>query len=126
MVSYISINDAIAEIVDRVKLVEEINELSYLQQLQIEQFIYDIVDYCHREDFPRTLVLTVANLIATYYMEQENSVREAPLKALEENDTKFEFAVAEVDMTDLLSNQLLNKLRPKLNLYRKLVRNGKW
>lgn len=126
MVSYISIDEAIKVIIDKVQTIAETNELSDLQKLQIEQFVYDITDYCHRDDFPRTLVLTVANLIAIYYMEQGNTAREAPLKALEENDTKFEFAVAEVDMTDLLSNQLLDKLRPKLNLYRKLVHNGKW
>lgn len=124
MVTYISVETAIEQIVDKVKISADVEDIMPLQQLQIEQFVYDIVDYCHRDDFPTTLVLTVANLIAMHFIREPEHMGTGPLKALEENDTRFEFAVADADTTDLLSNQLFGKIRPKLNLYRKLVRNG--
>lgn len=124
MVTYISVETAIEQIVDKVKISADVEDIMPLQQLQIEQFVYDIIDYCHRDDFPTTLVLTVANLIAMHFITEPEHMGTGPLKALEENDTRFEFAVADADTTDLLSNQLFGKIRPKLNLYRKLVRNG--
>lgn len=124
MVTYISVETAIEQIVDKVKISADVEDIMPLQQLQIEQFVYDIVDYCHRDDFPTTLVLTVANLIAMHFITEPEHMGTGPLKALEENDTRFEFAVADADTTDLLSNQLFGKIRPKLILYRKLVRNG--
>ena len=124
MVTYISVETAIEQIVDKVKISADVEDIMPLQQLQIEQFVYDIVDYCHRDDFPTNLVLTVANLIAMHFITEPEHMGTGPLKALEENDTRFEFAVADADTTDLLSNQLFGKIRPKLNLYRKLVRNG--
>ena len=124
MVTYISVETAIEQIVDKVKISADVEDIMPLQQLHFEQFVYDIVDYCHRDDFPTTLVLTVANLIAMHFITEPEHMGTGPLKALEENDTRFEFAVADADTTDLLSNQLFGKIRPKLNLYRKLVRNG--
>ena len=124
MVTYISVETAIEQIVDKVKISADVEDIMPLQQLQIEQFVYDIVDYCHRDDFPTTLVRTVANLRARHFITEPEHMGTGPLKALEENDTRFEFAVADADTTDLLSNQLFGKIRPKLNLYRKLVRNG--
>lgn len=124
MVTYISVETAIEQIVDKVKISADVEDITPLQQLQIEQFVYDIVDYCHRDDFPTTLVLTVANLIAMHFITEPEQMGTGPLKALEENDTRFEFAVADTDTTDLLSNLLFSKIRPKLHLYRKLVHNG--
>jgi hypothetical protein len=124
LVTYISVETAIEQIVDKVKISADVEDITPLQQLQIEQFVYDIVDYCHRDDFPTTLVLTVANLIAMHFITEPEQMGTGPLKALEENDTRFEFAVADTDTTDLLSNQLFGKIRPKLHLYRKLVHNG--
>ncbi|EKU79156.1 hypothetical protein [Veillonella seminalis] len=124
LVTYISVETAIEQIINRLIVSADFDGVTPLQRLQIEQFVYDIVDYCHRDDFPTTLVLTVANLIAMHFITEPEHMGTGPLKALEENDTRFEFAVADADTTDLLSNQLFGKIRPKLNLYRKLVCNG--
>ena len=111
LVTYISVETAIEQIINRLIVSADFDGVTPLQRLQID-------------DFPTTLVLTVANLIAMHFITEPEHMGTGPLKALEENDTRFEFAVADADTADLLSNQLFGKIRPKLNLYRKLVRNG--
>lgn len=87
----------------------------------IEKFIADVLDYCHRDDFPKALVYSIVDLI-NKRTEDVLSAKKAPLKALQENDTRFEFAVKERNNVGISSDDDFATLRAKLNLYRKVVR----
>ena len=90
--------------------------------LYVTRFVNDVLDYCHREDFPETLTYTAAELLAKGADGSGDAGSGAPLKRLKQNDTEFEFAVAEVSDADTFYESCLARIRPKLNLYRKLVK----
>lgn len=90
-------------------------------EFAIDKLIIDILDYCHRDDFPKALVYSVADLV-NKRTEDITAAKKAPLKALQENDTRFEFAVKECSDAGLLSDEDFATLRPKMNLYRKVPR----
>lgn len=85
-----------------------------------EKFVLDVLDYCHRSDFPRTLVYTGAEL-AVKYITDMNKSENAPLKSLKENDVQFEWAVKEVSPIGCISEDDFATIRGKLNLYRKVM-----
>lgn len=107
---YLSPEDAKAEI------------LKYIRgeppEYLVDKFIIDVLDYCHRDDFPKALVYSVVEVINTGLQRKSD----APLKRLKQGDTEFEFAVAERDDMTLWYDVAFASLRPKLNLYRKVAR----
>lgn len=61
------------------------------------KFVGFVLDYCNREDFPKTLIYTATDYISQWLEDKANGGRQGALKSLEQNDTKFQFAVS--DMT---------------------------
>lgn len=91
-------------------------------QLEIfaEKFVLDTMDYCHRTNFPRTLVYTAAELAAKYIKDRYSDTH-GPLKSLKENDVEFTWAVTDISPIGCISEKDFESIRTKLNLYRKVV-----
>lgn len=96
--------------------------------------VLDILDYCHRDDFPDALVYSCVDLIlkrlsdAETVVEDENSdTTVLPLSKIKMDDTEFSFYTGAIksttapDNVGLLSDLDFDSIKPKLNLYRKLV-----
>ena len=93
-----------------------------------EKLVADILDYCHREDFPDTLVYTVVDLVMKRLADEsagEDSElgfsTPGPLSDIKMDDTEFRFAVNNVNATAVLSDLSFDAIKPKLNLYRRVV-----
>lgn len=121
--------EAVTTITEKVILLESSRELkSDLLAFYVEKLTGDILDYCHRtvEDFPDNLVYTVVDLIRKRLADEDSSSNDfagirGPLNKIKQDDTEFGFAVANVDATGCLSDLDFNSIKPKLNLYRKVV-----
>lgn len=94
----------------------------------IEKLVSDILDYCHREDFPDTLVYTVVDLVRKRLADESTAAEEelgftppGPLSDIKMDDTEFRFAVNNVDASAVLSDLSFDSIKAKLNLYRKVV-----
>lgn len=89
-----------------------------------EKLVLDILDYCHRDDFPQTLIYTMVPLILKEMQDKANAEENgtnAPISSIEMGDTTIDFAVNAVSTHGLLSDADFDSIKPKLNLYRKLV-----
>jgi hypothetical protein len=94
----------------------------------IEKLISDILDYCHRDDFPDALIYTVSDLVRKRLAEEsagEDSElgfsTPGPLSDIKMDDTEFRFAVNNVDASAVLNDLSFDSIKPKLNLYRRVV-----
>ena len=96
----------------------------------VEKLVGDILDYCHREDFPATLVYSVVDLVRKRLADEGDNADasnelglniRAPVSKVKMDDTEFTFAVGSVDAAGCLSDLDFSSLKPKLNLYRKVV-----
>lgn len=95
----------------------------------------DILDYCHRADFPEALIYTCVELILKRLADSElaagNTDEEGnvtlPLSEIKMDDTSFKFhtgalrATTAADNVGLLSDLDFDSIKPRLNLYRKPV-----
>lgn len=95
-------------------------------EFYIDKFIADVLDYCHIQHFPEPLIYSAVDLIkkrigdeAAAYSESAEST--APVKKIKQDDTEFEFAVNAVDLSGCLADLDFDALKPKLNLYRRLI-----
>lgn len=120
--------EAIQQITQKVLLLESQRSLDEnLLAFYVEKLVGDILDYCHREDFPDTLVYTVVDLIRKRLADEggaadmEGMAVRGPLSAVKMDDTEFRFAVANVDATGCLADLDFNSIKAKLNLYRRVV-----
>lgn len=88
-----------------------------------EKLVADILDYCHRDDFPEALVYTVTDLVLKRLQDESNAEEygTTPLSSLEMGDTTFNFSVSNVSTSGLLSDADFDSIKPKLNLYRRVV-----
>lgn len=131
---YISQEEANAAIYDKIMevkgdyngMVEEspiINDTKL--RMYVEKFVVDVMDYCHREDFPDSLIYTAVELI-TKWTDAETSGEKAPLKSLKQNDTEFTFAVSDVSSTGNSHEADFESLKPKLNRFRKVGGRQPW
>ena len=131
---YISQEEAIAAIYDKIMeikgdyngMVEEapiINDTKL--HMYVEKFVIDVIDYCHREDFPDSLVYTAVELIMKW-MDADASGEKAPLKSLKQNDTEFTFAVSDVSAVGNAHEADFESLKPKLNRFRKVGGRKPW
>lgn len=84
-----------------------------------ERFVCDVLDYCHREDFPYALIFTASETVGKA-LTMSDSTMNAPIKKLTQNDTTFEFAIADVDLTSDVYMRLFGDIKPSLNRYRKV------
>ena len=85
--------------------------------------VKDILAYCNRRDFPPPLIYTCAELIMKRLESGVQALEyglNAPLKAITQDDTKFEFATATAALTGILADTDFDTIKSKLNLYRKV------
>lgn len=123
--------EAVQRITQKVLLLESPREPnSDLLAFYVEKLVNDILDYCHRDDFPEGLVYTVVDLIRKRLADEAEAAGNAeelgmaikgPLSAVKMDDTEFKFAVKSADLSGCLSDLDLDSIKPKLRLYRKLV-----
>lgn len=121
--------EAVEKILDDVTFLESSRKLDETKlSYYVEKLVYDILDYCHREDFPATLVYTVTDLIRKRIRDEDSPTDEdtglaiqGPLSSVKMDDTEFHFAVSSVDTTKNLAELDFEALKPKLNIYRKVV-----
>lgn len=115
-------DEAIKAVMERIKLLNPSADTN-LAAFYVEKLVADTLDYCHRGDFPETLKYTLAELTVKRLLGSSvNGIPDAPLKALTQNDTKFEFAVNSVNLTGTMAEADFVSVQPKLNLYRKVLR----
>lgn len=125
-VKYISYEEAVQCIVDTAnRMLFMVDTMAHEKSLEpislfAEKFVLDCMDYCHRTDFPRSLVYTGAELAVKYSKDTLNQ-SQGPLKSLKENDVEFTWAVSDMSPIGCISEQDFNSIKPKLNLYRKVV-----
>ena len=126
-VKYLDFDEAKKGIIDAthrlISVLEDgLNNANYDTYLDVfaEKFILDCMDYCHRTDFPRTLIYTASEL-AVKYIKDKHADSHGPLKSLKENDVEFEWAVEDVSPIGCISEKDFESIRTKLNLYRKVV-----
>ena len=102
-------------------------------EFRISKLVEDILAYCHRWDFPESLIYTAVELIlkrlddilaaAKYAAENEGN---APLSKVKMDDTEFDFdtsvqvALQKVDINSIVDEKLFDSLKPRLNLYRRV------
>lgn len=123
-VQYMPYDNAVSEVIRQAERLVVIKDNVVLDSIALEifaeKFVLDVMDYCHRTDFPRTLAYTGAELAIKYIVDSASN-GQGPLKSLKENDVEFEWAIGEVSPIGCISEQDFNSIRPKLNLYRKVV-----
>ena len=118
--NFLTPEEAITRIQEHLAVLRPDQAVDAKLHLYVTRFVNDVLDYCHREDFPETLTYTAAEILAKC-ADGSGTAAGGPLKRLKQNDTEFEFAVTEVSDADSLYEGCMAKIRPKLNLYRKLV-----
>ena len=100
-------------------------------EFYIKKFVLDCLDYMHRQDFPEALVYSAVDLIrkriadesASFVESSEVSVvsSNVPLSKIKQDDTEYTFAVNNVDLSGCLADLDFDSIKPKLNLYRRMV-----
>ncbi len=123
--------EAIQRITEKVLQLESQRELnSDLLAFYVEKLVNDILDYCHRNDFPEGLVYTAVDLIRKRISDEAEAAGNSgefgvavkgPLASVKMDDTEFKFAVKSADLSGCLSDLDLESIKPKLRLYRKVV-----
>ena len=120
--------EAIQTILEKLKLLRGAENLNEVQAaFATEKLVLDILDYCHREDFPVALVYTAVDLVGKRLddlqadSEEEGIAARGPLSSIKMDDTEFTFAVNSVSATGILSDYDFDSIKSKLNLYRKVV-----
>lgn len=109
-------------------LVQQLNPAADAATIEFysNKLVLDVLDYCHRDNFPEALIYTAAGALAKNFGTSDgdgSATVNAPLKAITQDDVKYEFAVAtaEVDTTFDAATTVFNSLKARLNIYRKLV-----
>ena len=120
--------EAIREITTKVRLLESKRTLDEgLLTFYVEKLVADILDYCHRTDFPEPLIFSAVDLIRKRLADEDTASDElgvqasGPLSSVKMDDTEFQFAVSNIDPTGCLADLDFATLKLKLNLYRKVV-----
>ena len=114
-------------ITEKVRLLESRPLSEVLLSFYVEKLVTDILDYCHRKDFPEPLVYSAVDLIRKRLADEDTAGNElgvptnAPLSSVKMDDTEFKFAVSNVDPAGCLADLDFATLKPKLNRWRKVV-----
>lgn len=114
--------EAVVEIIEKVLLLAPKAPDETVVNFHAEKLVLEILDYCHRKDFPEALIYDTAELIQgklalNDYSREEMSL---PIKSIRQNDTEFTFAVKDVENGVTINTDKLEHLKPKLNRYRKV------
>ena len=130
--------EAIETISQKIQLTAPQRQLaSNIWQFWIEKLVIDILDYCHRKDFPEALIYTCVDLILKRLSDMERAAENTdsdtavislpPLSEIKQDDTSYKFDTSlaikttTADNIGLLSDLDFDSIKPRLNLYRKLV-----
>ena len=118
-----TLSKAISEIIDKIKIIRaDTNINEDCLKIYVEKLVLDILDYCHRHDFPPALVFTCMDLINKRIDDEQAKLDgSSSLKSIEAGDTKFEFNVNTAIASGILSDLDFDSIKPKLNLYRKIA-----
>ena len=115
-------------ITEKVRLLESRRTLDAgLLAFYVEKLVTDILDYCHRTDFPEPLNFSAVDLIRKRLADEDTASDElgvqasGPLSSVKMDDTEFKFAVSNIDPTGCLADLDFATLKPKLNHWRKVV-----
>lgn len=119
-------SEAILEIIAKVKTIRGDTEIDEaVLGIYVEKLVNDVLDYCHRHDFPCALTFTCMDLINKRIGDEQTAAEgAAQLKSIEAGDTKFEFNVAAAISSGVLNDLDFDSIKPKLNLYRKIAGFG--
>lgn len=120
--------EAVSLILEKLRLLRGAEKLNEVQaEFATEKLVRDMLDYCHREDFPMALVYTAVDLVGKRLDDMQDdadsqgiSVR-SPLSSIKMDDTEFSFAVENVSASGVLSDYDFDSIKGKLNIYRKVV-----
>ncbi|WP_405757607.1 hypothetical protein [Anaerovibrio slackiae] len=120
--------EAVSLILEKLRLLRGAEKLNEVQaEFATEKLVSDMLDYCHREDFPMALVYTAVDLVGKRLEDMQDdadsqgiSVR-SPLSSIKMDDTEFSFAVENVSASGVLSDYDFDSIKGKLNIYRKVV-----
>lgn len=114
---------AIARIIE---LITQLNPDANATSLEFyaTKLVLDVLDYCNRDDFPEALCYAAAGALMNQFSARDSTSGgvggNAPLKSITQDDTKFEFAVAEKDTNTDTGAQIFDALKPRLNIYRRI------
>ena len=116
-------SEAILEIIFKIKTIRADTKISEdCLKIYVEKLVLDILDYCHRKDFPPALVFTCMDLINKRIDDEQAKLEgSSSLKSIEVGDTKFEFNINTAIASGILSDLDFDSIKPKLNLYRKIA-----
>lgn len=118
----ISSDEAETMIVETAKVLMQdgstLNDAQY--GIYAAKLVGDVLDYCHRDDFPKALVYTCADLLVKRVNDAADETK--GLKSIKMDDTQFDFAHGDVTAGNQADIDF-ETIRPKLNLYRKI---GGW
>ena len=105
-----------------------------LIQFWVEKLVLDVLDYCHRTDFPDALIYTCVDLVRKRLADMDEAAGESesetvtlPLSEIKMDDTQFKFSTdlmvktTAPDNIGLLSDLDFDSIKPRLNLYRRVV-----
>ena len=132
---FLSAEEATTRIMSKLTSLEQTRELNKeLLRFWAEKLVLDVLDYCHRADFPDALVYTCVDLIRKRLADMDEaaggSESEAvtlPLSEIKMDDTQFKFSTdlmvktTAPDNIGLLSDLDFDSIKPRLNLYRRVV-----
>lgn len=128
MMELLTKTEAVSLILEKLRLLRGAENLNEVQaEFAAEKLVSDMLDYCHREDFPMALVYTAVDLVGKRLEDMQDdadsqgiSVR-SPLSSIKMDDTEFSFAVENVSASGVLSDYDFDSIKGKLNIYRKVV-----
>lgn len=126
---------AIEVIKQKIQLIAPERQLtSDIWQFWVEKLVFDVLDYCHRDDFPDALIYTCVDLVLKRLSDAEAAAENIesdttvlPLSEIKMDDTSFKFYTGSIksttapDNVGLLSDLDFDSIKPRLNLYRKVV-----
>ncbi len=120
---YYTPEEAVAHIKAKVRVLHGEAVTDEVLEIYIQRFVNDVLIYCHRDDFPQLLELTITDLVGKRIQgESDDSV--VGLKALTQDDTKFEFATDGYTAVGTMADADFATIRPQLNAFRKLARHA--
>ena len=131
----LSAEEATIRITSKLTKLEQTRQLDKeLIQFWVEKLVLDVLDYCHRTDFPDALIYTCVDLVRKRLADMDEAAGESesetvtlPLSEIKMDDTQFKFSTdlmvktTAPDNIGLLSDLDFDSIKPRLNLYRRVV-----
>lgn len=135
MSRHLSAEEAVTRILSKLTSLQPSRELNReLLRFWAEKLVLDILDYCHRRDFPDALIYTCVDLLQKRLADMDEAASDSdseavtlPLSEIKMDDTSFKFSTdlmtktTAPDNIGLLSDLDFDSIKPRLNLYRRVV-----